>query len=213
MKMLGNTQVFHCALLFLGRNFFMKAYQALPENYREIMSVDLKNNKKLALGISLLSFFIMLVMALIAIRPFLGSLLETEFDTGAYLLRLAVMLVSIFAYIVLHEAVHGIAMKFCGTKKVRFGVTLMYAFAGSDDYYDKKSYLFIALAPVVLWGLVLALICLLVPQSWFWVAYFIQILNISGASGDLYVTARFARLPDDILVRDWGVSMKVYSKE
>jgi hypothetical protein len=113
---------------------------------------------------------------------------------------------------VLHELVHGIAMKLCGTKKVKYGVTGVYAYATSDDFYDKKTYIFIALAPVVLWGIVLAVVNLFVSGPWFWVVYFIQINNISGAAGDLYVTARFSRLPGDILIRDYGVGMTVFSK-
>ena len=114
-------------------------------------------------------------------------------------------------YIILHEFVHGITMKLCGTKKVKYGFKGVYAFAGSEDYYDKKSYLTIALAPVVLWGILLTILSLVVPTQWFWVVYFIQISNISGAAGDMYVTARFSKLPDDILVKDYGVGMTVYS--
>ena len=114
---------------------------------------------------------------------------------------------------VLHELVHGIAMKICGTKKVKYGFTGMYAFAGSQDFYNKKAYIYIALAPVVLWGSVLAVITPLVSAEWFWVVYMIQIINVSGAAGDLFVTVKFLRLPRDILIRDYGVGMKVFSKE
>jgi len=68
------------------------------------------------------------------------------------------------------------------------------------------------LAPVVFWGIVLAVINVLVPLEWFWVVYFIQIINLSGAAGDLYVTVKFSRLPSDILVQDYGVGMTVYSR-
>ena len=78
---------------------------------------------------------------------------------------------------------------------------------------DKKAYIFIALAPVVLWGVVLAVINCFVPTKWFWVVYLIQIANISGAAGDLFVTIKFSRFPKDILVKDYGVGMTVYSKE
>lgn len=54
---------------------------------------------------------------------------------------------------------------------------------------------------------------LFVPQNWFWVVYFIQIFNISGAAGDFYVTAKFSKMPDDILISDSGIGMKVYSAE
>jgi len=39
------------------------------------------------------------------------------------------------------------------------------------------------------------------------------IINISGAAGDLFVTIKFSRFPKDILVRDYGVGMTVFSKE
>ena len=104
-------------------------------------------------------------------------------------------------------------MKICGTDKVKYGFTGIYAFAGSDDYYTKKSYIFIALAPVVVWGVILAVINAFVSETWFWIVYIIQISNISGAAGDLYVTVKFLKFPDDILVHDNGVSMEVFSKE
>jgi len=103
-------------------------------------------------------------------------------------------------------------MKICGTKKIKYGFTGMYAYAGSDDYYGKKAYIFIALAPVVLWGIVIAIINCFVPLDWFWGIYFLQIFNISGAAGDFFVTIKFLRFPKDILVKDKGVSMTVYSK-
>lgn len=88
----------------------------------------------------------------------------------------------------------------------------MYAFAGSEDHYDKSAYIFIALAPVILWGVVLAVINPFVSAQWFWVVYFVQIINLSGAAGDFFVSVRFSRLPKDILVKDYGVGMRVYSR-
>lgn len=89
----------------------------------------------------------------------------------------------------------------------------MYAFAGSEDYYDKRSYIFIALAPVVLWGIVLALITPFVSLEWFWVVYLLQVSNLSGAAGDFFVTVRFSRFPQDVLIKDHGVGMTVFSKQ
>lgn len=190
----------------------MKRAENLPEGYREIFSVDLQQDKKLAIGINVAAALV--VVALGVGMHFLvpiTALFSMERGLGPYLLRFGVLLVAYVAYIVLHEAVHGIAMRMCGTKKVRFGFTGLYAFAGSDDYYGKKSYIFIALAPVVLWGIVLGVLCLLLPREWFWVAWLVQVTNLSGAAGDIYVTCKFARMPADILVRDRGVGMTVFS--
>lgn len=131
---------------------------------------------------------------------------------GLIIRMLSLALITVL-YMILHELVHGISMKLCGTKKVKYGFTGMYAFAGSKDYYPKKPYIFIALAPVVLWGVVLAVINFIVPVEWFWVIYIVQITNISGAAGDFFVTVKFLSFPDDILVKDHGVGMVVYSKK
>ena len=66
---------------------------------------------------------------------------------------------------------------------------------------------------MVIWGIVLGVLCAALPESWFWVVYFIQIANISGAAGDAYVTYKMLTLPKDILVNDTGVAMTVYVKE
>lgn len=192
----------------------MKAVDTLPNGYREIYSVNLQKDKKTAVFVNLLAFFIMAVLTvpMCFVIPF-TALFDMERGFSAYCARFAILLIGIIAYMILHELVHGIAMKACGTKKINYGFTGMYAFAGSDDYYDKTSYIVIALAPVVVWGIVLAVINALVPREWFWVAYLIQVFNVSGAAGDFYVTVRFLTFPKDILVRDSGIGMTVYSKD
>ena len=191
----------------------MKAVDHLPEGYREIDTVDLKKNKALAVFVNVLAVVIAVAMVIPMhfIVP-IDFLFSMEEGMQAYMFRFVGLLVLLILYMVLHELVHGIAMKLCGTKKVKYGVTGVYAYATSDDFYDKKTYIFIALAPVVLWGIVLAVVNLFVSGPWFWVVYFIQISNLSGAAGDLYVTVKFSRLPSDILIQDYGVGMTVFSK-
>lgn len=183
----------------------MMCVESLPDGYNEIYSVDLQKNMKTALFLNVLCVVIALFLAVPVcfVVPI----------TTLFSMRFAVMLVLIILYVILHELVHGIAMKICGTKKVKYGFTGIYAFAGSSDYYDKRAYIFIALAPVVLWGIVLAVVNMFVPIEWFWVVYSIQIFNLSGAAGDYFVTAKFCRMPKDILIQDYGVGMKVFSKE
>ncbi len=192
----------------------IRSSNTLPEGYQTLLTVDLQKDKRLALIINGLAILIGVAMA---VSMHLVISITTLFDMnqglGNYFLHFGALIVGMIAYIVLHEAVHGLAMKLCGTKKVKFGFTGLYAFAGSEDYYGKAAYIFIALAPIILWGIVLLIISALVPTSWFWVVYFIQIINVSGAAGDIYVTIRFAKLPNDILVRDFGTSMTVYFKK
>ncbi|MBQ3095357.1 MAG: DUF3267 domain-containing protein [Clostridia bacterium] len=191
----------------------MRSYSELPEDYTEILQIDLQKNKRLMLLVNALAIAIGVIMAVpMHFYVPIGSLFSMDKGLFAYSVRFAALVVLMIAYIVLHELVHGMAMKLCGTKKIKYGFTGMYAFAGSTDYYAKKPYIFIGLAPVVLWGVVLAVINPFVPRDWFWVVWMLQIVNISGAAGDLYVTCRFFRMPSDILVRDHGMSMKVYGR-
>ena len=192
----------------------MRSFSKLPDGFIEIYSIDLKKNKKAALLVNALAIIIGVALAIIGhfIVP-ITTLFSMDSGITMYMLRYLVLVISLILYIILHEFVHGIAMKICGTKKVKYGFTGLYAFAGSNDYYDKISYIFIALAPIVVWGIILAVINIFVPAEWFWIVYFIQLSNLSGAAGDLYVTVKFSKMPRDILIFDYGVGMKVFSNQ
>lgn len=189
----------------------MKAIGVLPEDYGEIYSLNLQKDKRTAIIVNLLALAIAAVMA-VSMNFFVPvtSFFDMSGGIVRYFLRLAALIVLMVLYMVLHELVHGIAMKLCGTKRVKYGFTGLYAFAGSEDYYDKKSYIFIALAPIVLWGTVLAAVNFFVPTEWFWIVYMIQLINISGAAGALFAAVKFSRMPKNILIQDSGVSMRVF---
>ncbi len=195
----------------------MKTTQALPENYTEILTIDLQKNKKLMLFVNALALLIAAVMAIIMhlFVPF-RNLFDMSDGLGIYALRFGALLLGIIIYTVLHEAVHGIAMRLMGGTHTRFGFTGIYAFAGSEkDYFGKWQYLFVALAPLVCFGALLGILQAVLPLSpaWLWVLYFIQIMNVSGAAGDIFVSLRMLPLPASILVRDTGVSMTAYDRK
>lgn len=192
----------------------MKTLSYLPDDYRELCAIDLEKNKRSALYINLLGVLITLVMAIVmnTIIP-LSSLFERDVGVGSLLLRIVVLAVLLVGYIVLHDLTHGFAMKLCGARKVVYGFSGMYAFAGCHDFFSKNVYLIISLAPVVFWGIIINIVCFLVPSTWFWIFYIIQIANIAGSAGDYYVIFHFLFLPDDILVYDTGTAMTIYSAQ
>ena len=192
----------------------MKSTIHLPENYRPVLTVDLQKDRKKMLLVNGIAAVIGLVLAVLGhLYVPIGAMFSMKDGVLDYFLRFGALFVGILVYMVLHELVHGIFMRRFSGAKVKYGFTGMYAFAGSDAYFSKKHYIIIALAPVVVWGIVLAVICPLVPERWFWVPWFIQVSNISGAAGDFYVTWKFRSLPADILVQDSGVAMTVYSAQ
>ncbi len=191
----------------------MKAVKSLPENYEKAFSVDIEKDKRTALivnGISLGIFAIMATIMCIFVKPF--QLVMPQGDEGYFsgVLRAGVLFVGLLLYIVLHELTHGVMMKVLGATKVNFGFTGLYTYAGSDGYFDKKSFIVIALSPIVVWGVVLGVINILVPYNWIWTIYFIQIVNVAGASSDFYITAKLLLTKSPVLVRDEGVGMSVF---
>lgn len=102
----------------------MKRASELPEGYEQIFEVDLQKNKKIALIINLLAVAVGVAMAVPAafIVP-IGALFDMSAGLLAYSLRFLTLIIAMVAYIVLHELIHGVAMKICGTKKVKYGFT------------------------------------------------------------------------------------------
>ena len=189
---------------------------SLPAGYRLYDHVNLQQDKKTSLAVNIAAAVLMI--ALFVLGHFAFVPLSAMFDVdalgmGTYLLHFAVLLLGYFAYIILHELTHAAVMKLFGGTRLRFGFTGLYAYAGSEvDYFDKLSYLCVALAPLTVWGVIFTVLLIFTPAEWFWVVYFWQVGNIAGAAGDVYVTCRFIRAPKDILVMDTGVEMSVYSK-
>jgi len=192
----------------------MKSTVVLPEGYVLLEHIDLQKDKKLMGTVNGLALAAMVPLAVLGhlIVP-ISALHSTADGIGMMWLRLAVLFAGYLLYMVLHELTHGVCMKHYSGAPVKYGFTGVYAYAGSEAYFDRRSYFVIALAPIVVLGIVLAVINALVPESWFWVVYFIQIGNLSGAAGDLYVTARFRKHPETVLIQDSGVAMSVYVPE
>ena len=191
----------------------MKAYHVLPDGYEEKLQMNLQKDKKTSMKINI-GAFVLTFLLILAGNFIVPIYVFVEADTTLeFALRIGVLLLAYLAYIILHELTHAIVMRAVGGGKVKFGFTGLYAYAGSmEDYFDKSSYRCIALAPLVFWGIIFGILTVVVPPGWFWTAWFLQVGNIGGAAGDLYVTARLWKEPESILVRDTGLEMTVFDK-
>lgn len=49
------------------------------------------------------------------------------------------------------------------------------------------------------------------PRDWFWIVFIIQVINISGAAGDIYVFIRLLNMRGPVLVKDAGTSMEIFA--
>lgn len=182
----------------------------LPENYIEYDKIDLQHNKKHFWLVQLISIVIIVIMLVVGY-----FICPTVYNDNSYwnIIALVVLAVGYILYIILHEATHGIVMRLSVKAKLNFGFKGWAAYAGSTGYFDKKHYIVVALAPLVLWGIVFAVLNIFFHTGvWFAVIWVLQIGNVAGASGDLFCTYKMLRYPKDILVHDTGMDMTVYRK-
>ena len=134
----------------------MRGTLTLPDGYAGLCSIDLQKDKRLALLINGLALLIALPLVFLGNRIVpLRTLFSMDDGFGFYFLRLGMLTAGYAAYVVLHELVHGVCMKYFSGAPVRYGFTGLYAYAGSEAYFTKKRYFIIALAPVAVWGVVL----------------------------------------------------------
>lgn len=113
----------------------------IPENYVLVKHVDAKSDKKLIAVYSLFSFIppIILTPILFAIAHHYNSYSISEnFYTIKTLVSLWIFSIMLFAYLVLHEIVHGITYKYFTGSKLAFGLTLTVAFCGVPNIYVRK---------------------------------------------------------------------------
>ena len=176
----------------------------LPEGYKEIKRINLQKDKKKAIYLNIAGLILMLVLY------FIGNVIYPTSNNN-YKIIFPILFFYLL-YIIGHELVHGIFMKLYSGVKPKYGFTLLYAYAGSDAFFNKKQYITISLAPVIICGIIFLILNISLPLKWFWIIYMLQILNLSGAVGDIYMTLLMTKLPEDVLINDSGIEIDIFSK-
>lgn len=191
-----------------------KAQTTLPKGYVFFEQIDL--NKKQLNTIRIIHLMLVIIPVALGIwlaPSFKQTFVDANGDWKLSLVKILIVSIGAIVYIVGHEAVHGVVMWQISHVKPTFGFSFRYAYAGSKAYFGKAAYVLVALAPLIIWGIIFTLLCVMLPNNWFWVPYLLQIFNLSGAAGDLYVSARMAKMPSDVLVQDSGTEMKLFIKK
>ncbi|MDD4081279.1 MAG: DUF3267 domain-containing protein [Eubacteriales bacterium] len=177
----------------------------LPAGYQTHGTLDLKEDKKANLAIQLI--FALIVLVMVGLAVWLRFPTRGAWSTGMVILVTVLMAL---AYIVVHELTHGVVMQaFSGVRTV-YSFRFPFAATGSTAYFNKASFVIIALVPAVLWGIVLIALLLLLPPDFFLSVYILIGLNFAGAAGDyvqVYVTAKLPRMA---LIQDDGKQSRVF---
>ena len=180
--------------------------------YKECKKIDLVKNKKEALLVNIYGIIIMVVMAVFIPLLIMGGIIEFNLET-TFPLFFIVLLISLILYITLHEIVHGIVLKNYTDEKLSFGWKLVYAYCGSKEaVVDRKEYYAVALAPLLVFSVVFISLMVLNPSlSLVW--YVMEIMNVSGSVGDIYVSIKLRKEKSrDILITDSGTDMSFWSR-
>lgn len=180
--------------------------------YKECTKIDLVKNKKEALLVNIYGIIIMVVMAVFIPLLIMGGIIEFNLET-TFPIFFIVLLISLILYIPLHEIVHGIVLKKYTDEKLSFGWKLVYAYCGSKEaVVDRKEYYAVALAPLLVFSVVFISLMVLNPSlSLVW--YVMEIMNVSGSVGDIYVSIKLKKEKSrDILITDSGTDMSFWSR-
>ena len=195
--------------------------EELPSGYKETLYINAKD-AKFGIIFNLIAVGV-LVLVMIAAFLLLGLRddIEIDLDIGGigYFVALAVFLVSMIAYIVLHELVHGAAYKVLTGEKLTFGISWSCAFCGVPDIYTyRRTALIAVISPFALFTLLfiplLSLFYFLSPL-YYLICAFIFGLHLGGCSGELYVTYLLGVKFKDkrTLMRDTGPEQYFYIPE
>lgn len=187
----------------------------LGDAYRLKFKIDLVNNRKEALYVNGLALVVMIIMLIPFIRSFykVGSRVCSGDSLIPILWNTLFCAVGCILYLVAHEAAHGLAMKCFTDAKLRFGYKFVYAYAGSiEGLFKPVEYILIALTPMLFFGVVFELCREKIP--YFATSfYLLQMMNVSGSMGDVYVVFRILKHSQEkILINDTGTDMTVYEK-
>lgn len=193
----------------------MKNYELeLPQNYKAVKVIDAKEDKKVVIIFNIVALLVMAISVAIAwilVGDVFGNMAELGY---ANLIRVAVFLVVMIAYIILHELVHGAMYKALTKQKLTFGLTLSVAFCGVPNIYVyRRTALLAVLAPFAVFLPVFTVlpIVLTTPVDKI-LASFMWGMHVGGCVGDLYVAGLllFKYRDKTVLMNDTGPKQTFY---
>lgn len=177
----------------------------LPTDYKVLRKVNLAKDKKFNLVIQLCFIFIAVILIAFAFRT------DLPLSNGMNpFLSFLITIFLVLVYMSLHELTHALFIQFFSDSRPSFRFRFPFLSVGSESYFNRKSFMIIALAPVVIWGILLISLLLIVPHQIFLSIYVLLILNFAGSGGD-YVQAYIGiTSPPETLLQDNGKITTLY---
>lgn len=177
----------------------------LPLNYKFYMKMDLKKDKKINIAIQ--GLFLLIVALMIGLAMWLKFPMKNNWSTGV---TIVVTVAMCAVYMIMHELIHGVFLKLFSGVKPKYFARFPFLCTGSEAYFNKWSFSIVALAPVVIWGILLITILSLLPTDCFLSIYIVTALNFAGAAGDYFQVYAILKLSPTAIIQDNGKETKVF---
>lgn len=179
----------------------------LPKGYVEKKLLDLNNSKHALFLNAISTTFVIISLILLC----LYAITSSKIDNQNLVFNITIVFLFSPIYIVAHEALHGITIKILSGFKVNYGIKGFYAYAGnSQAFFNKKTFITIALAPLVVIGSMLIFLSIIDPENIF-IYLLLHIINVTSSIGDLYCSYITFKMPNTVLINDSGTQMTFYN--
>lgn len=187
----------------------------LPEGYAQIGEINLKKNKRLAVALNILAFFVA-VLCFFMLTSFAAYVRPGITTTSGIITvgGMAVVAVLVILLLIVHELIHGYFFWVFTRSRPVFALRLFYAYAGAPDWYiPTRQFAAVAVGPLVIIDVVGLLLMLVVPESWVLLILFLVAFNTGGSIGDLLVFTNLLKLSSTSLANDTGDVMTFYEHQ
>lgn len=134
----------------------------LPADYVVLRKVNLAKDKHINLVIQLC--FVFITMTLIGFALWTGLPLANDINP---FFSLVITIFLVLIYMSLHELTHAFFIKIFSKRRPSFRIRFPFLSVGSEAYFNRRSFIAIALAPVLIWGALLILLLFFVPLQIF----------------------------------------------
>lgn len=177
----------------------------LPAHYGRHRTINLRKDRRFNLWVQAISLCGVLAAVSVAVilKLPLGSTWNPWFGVPTTILAALV-------YLAAHEVTHGIALQWLTGDRPTYALRFPFLTTGNRAYLDRGGTVLVALAPSVLWGVLLLGALLLAPADLRMTLYVILTLNIAGSAGDYAETVVALRQPPEALIRDDGTEITVF---
>lgn len=176
-----------------------------PADYQIATTLDLRTDRRSAVTIQV--GVALTVAATIAVALLLDLPLDSGWAPGV---AAVVTVAAVVVYMVAHELTHGATLWSLTRVRPTYAVRLPYLTTGSQALLTRRHAVIVAMAPFVLWAVMLSALWLALPQDALLTVYVLMALNVAGSVGDAVQAWAISRLAPGSLVRDDGTETTVF---